>query len=155
MLLNNEIVPNVGFDNVKFGIAMDVFVDKFGEPEEVESIGEDEDYATTVLHYWEKSLSIFFVGVSNPVLAGIETDHPDSTLYGEKIMDKSKEDIIALMKKNGLSSYDEGDDEYASENEIVRISYDKSMMDFFFQDNQLIFMNFGVMVDDNGNIEKV
>ncbi len=155
MLLNNEIVPNVGFDNVKFGIAMDVFVDKFGEPEEVESIGEDEDYATTVLHYWEKSLSIFFIGISNPVLAGIETDHPDSILYGEKIMDKSKEDIIALMKKNGLSTYDEADDEYVSENEIVRISYDKSMMDFFFQDNQLIFMNFGVMVDDNGNIEKV
>jgi hypothetical protein len=155
MLLNNEITPNIGYGEVKFGIAMDVFVEKFGEPEEVESIGEDGDYATTVLHYWEKSLSIFFVGVSNPVLAGIETDHPDSTLYGENIIDKSKEDIIALMKKNGLSSYDESDDEFVNENEIVRLSYEKSMMDFFFQDNLLIFMNFGVMVDDNGNIEKV
>ena len=155
MLSNNKILPNIGYGDIKFGVALDVFVEKYGEPEEVESIGEDEDYATTVLHYWEKSLSIFFVGVSNPVLTGIETDHPESALFGEKIMDKSKEDIIALMKKNGLSSYDEGDDEFVADNEIIRVSYDESMMDFFFQDNQLIFMNFGVMVDDNGNIEKV
>ena len=155
MLSNNKILPNIGYGDIKFGVAMDVFVEKYGEPEEVDSIGEDEDYATTVLHYWDQSLSIFFVGVSNPVLTGVETDHPDSILFGEKIMDKSKEDIIALMKKNGLSSYDEGDDEFVSDNEIIRVSYEESMMDFFFQDNKLIFMNFGVMVDDNGNIEKV
>ncbi len=155
MLSNSKILPNIGYGDIKFGIPMNVFVDKYGEPEEIDSIGEDEEFATTVLHYWENNLSIFFVGVSNPVLAGIETDYPDSMLYGEKIMGKSKEDITSLMKKNGLASYDEGDDEFTSENEIVRVSYDESMMDFFFQDNQLIFMNFGVMVDDNGNIEKV
>lgn len=155
MLSNNEILPNIGYGNIKFGIPMNTFMDKYGEPEEIDTIGEDEDYATTVLHYWDKSLSIFFVGITNPVLAGIETDHIDSTLYGVKIMNKSKEDIISLMKKNGLSSYDEGDDEFVSENEIIRVSYEESMMDFFFQDDDLIFMNFGVMVDDNGNIEKV
>ncbi|MFK5857237.1 MAG: hypothetical protein QM503_13990 [Bacteroidota bacterium] len=155
MLSNNEILPNIGYGNIEFGIPMNTFMDKYGEPEEIDTIGEDEDYATTVLHYWDKSLSIFFVGITNPVLAGIETDHIDSTLYGVKIMNKSKEEIISLMKKNGLSSYDEGDDEFVSENEIIRVSYEESMMDFFFQDDDLIFMNFGVMVDDNGNIEKV
>ncbi len=29
------------------------------------------------------------------------------------------------------------------------------MMDFFFRDNLLVYMNFGVLVDENGNIEKV
>lgn len=99
MLSNNEILPNIGYGNIKFGIPMNTFMDKYGEPEEIDTIGEDEDYATTVLHYWDKSLSIFFVGITNPVLAGIETDHIDSTLYGVKIMNKSKEEIISLMKK--------------------------------------------------------
>jgi len=155
MLSNSTILPNIGYGDIKFGMPMDAFVEKYGEPEEIDSIGEDEEFATTVLHYWEKNLSIFFVGISNPVLTGIETDYPESMLYGEKILGKSKEGITSLMKKNGLTSYDEGDDEFASENEITRVSYDESMMDFYFQDNQLIFMNFGVMVDDNGNIEKV
>jgi len=155
MLSNNKILPNIGYGDMKFGVAMDAFVDQYGEPEEIDSLGEDDDFGTTVLHYWDNSMSIFFVGLSNPVLAGIETDHPDATLYGEKIMDRSKEEIIALMKKNGLDSYDEGDGEFVSEDEIVRLSYDESMMDFFFQDGKLIFMNFGVMVDDNGNIERV
>lgn len=155
MLSNSKILPNIGYGDIKFGVPMGVFVDKYGEPEEIDSVGEDEEFATTVLHYWENNLSIFFVGISNPVLAGIETDHPDSTLYGEKIIGKSKEYITSLMKTNGYTSYNEGDDEFASENEIIRVSYDESMMDFYFQENQLIFMNFGVMVDDNGNVEKV
>jgi len=40
-----------------------------------------------------------FVGTVNPVLAGVETDHPEAELYGEKIMDRTKEDIVSLMKK--------------------------------------------------------
>jgi len=154
MILKNTIRPNIGYGEIKFGEMMDAFVEKYGEPEEIDTIGEDDEFATTVLHYWNQNISLFFVGVSNPVIAGIETDHEDSSIFGEKIIGKSKEDIIALMKKNGLTSYDVGDDEFESE-EIVRVSYEESMIDFFFQNNSLVFMNFGVMVDDNGNIEKV
>jgi len=37
-------------------------------------------------------------------LAGVETDHPEAELYGEKIMDRTKEDIVSLMKKTGIQS---------------------------------------------------
>jgi hypothetical protein len=30
MLSNNEILPNLGYGNIKFGVAMDVFVEKYG-----------------------------------------------------------------------------------------------------------------------------
>ncbi len=155
MLSNYTVIPNEGFGDMKFGTPMDTFVSKYGEPEEIESLGEDDEYATTVLHYWDKNVSAFFVGVSNPVLAGIETDNPGTTLFGVEIMDKSKEDIISMMKNNNLSVTDESDEEFTSDEDIIRVSFDESMMDFFFQNNLLIFMNFGVMVDDNGNIEKV
>lgn len=157
MLSNYQIIPNTGYDSIRFGTEMDSFVEKYGEPEEIDSIDEDEELNTTVLHYWDKGVSIFFVGTTNPVLAGVETDHPQSTLYDEKIMGKSKEDITALMEKNGHNNYDIEDEVYNGDNneKDLRVSYDCSMIDFFFRDNLLVYMNFGVLVDENGNVEKV
>lgn len=157
MLSNYKISPNIGYGNILFGIDMDSFVKKYGEPEEVDSIEDDGDFNTTVLHYWKDGVSIFFVGTANPILAGIETDHHESELFGVKIMGKTREDINALMKKNGQSSYETEDEEYSgNDNEKdLRISYEHSMMDFFFRDNLLVYINFGVLVDEKGNIEKV
>ena len=132
------------------------FVEKYGEPEDIDSFDKDVDINTTVLHYWKKGVSIFFESKANPVLAGVETDNPESTLYGIKIIGKSKDDIIDLMKKNGHNSFDvEEEDGDESNTKDLRVSYDVSMMDFFFSDNMLMYMNFGVFVDENGNIEKV
>jgi len=156
MLINYKVLPNKGFGDVEFGIEMDTFVEKYGEPEEVDTIDEDEELDTMILHYWEKGLSLFFVGLTNPILAGVEFDHQDTELYGEKLMGMSKENVIALMEKNGHNDYDEGSEEVVGENDNdIRVSYDESMMDFFFRDNQLVYMNYGVLVDDNGKIEKV
>lgn len=157
MLSNLEIIPNVGYGNIKFGIDMDSFVEKYGEPEEIDSFDKDIDINTTVLHYWAKGVSIFFEGKSNPILSGVETEEPESVLFGEKIMGKSKEVIIALMEKNGYNNFDAEDDEFGddSDEKDLRISYDVSMMDFFFRDNLLVLMNFGVLVDEDGNVEKI
>lgn len=157
MLSNYKIYPNEGLDKIKFGLDLDSFVEKYGEPEDIDSILEDEEFSTTVLHYWKDGVSIFFVGTANPVLAGVETDHPETELYGEKIMEKTKEDIIALMERNGHAVFEVEDEEYSEDDnqKDLRVSYENSMMDFFFRDNHLVYMNFGVMVDGNGNIEKV
>ncbi len=156
MFTNYKIIPNTGFGEVEFGMEMDKFVEKYGEPEEVDTIDDDEELDTMILHYWEKGFSLFFVGLTNPILAGIEFDYKDTELYGTMIMGKSKEDIIALMEANGHSDYDEGSEETMGENDNdLRVSYDESMMDFFFRENQLVYMNFGVLVGDDGKIEKV
>ena len=156
MFTNYKINPNQGFGDAEFGIEMDTFVERYGEPEEVDTIDEDEELDTMILHYWEKGFSLFFVGLSNPILAGVETDHPDSELYGEKLLGKSKEEVIQLMEKNGHTDYDEDKEEIMGENDNeLRVSYDASMMDFFFREGQLVYMNFGVMVGDDGKIEKV
>ncbi len=54
------------------------------------------------------------------------------------------------MKQNGYENF-ETDFEDADK----RLSYDVGMMDFFFRDDKLIYMNFGVLVDEDGNIETV
>ena len=155
MLSNYKIIPNTGYGNINFGSDMGNFVEKYGEPEEVDSIDEGDDFSTTVLHYWKEGVSIFFIGTANPVLAGIETDHHESELFDVKIMGKTKDDIIALMKEKGYSNFETEDEEYSGngDEKDLRISYEHSMMDFFFRDNLLVYMNFGVMVDENGNID--
>lgn len=149
-LTHFEIKPNEGFGELHFGDNMDNFVSQYGEPEDVDSFDEDEELNTTVLHYWERGFSVFFVGLANQVLAGIETDHPEATLFGQKILGMKESDFVAFMEKNGHNEY-----EAELDKKDKRLSYDVSMMDFFFREDHLVYMNFGVLVDRNGNIEAV
>jgi hypothetical protein len=150
MLKNYEIVPNLGMGEIKFGLETEPFINQFGEPEDLESIDEDEEFNTTVLHYWKNGFSVFFVGLSQQVLAGIETDHPKTTLFGKKIMGMTESEVIELMKNHGHTDY-----ESEFEDADKRLSFDISMIDFFFRNGKLIYMNFGVLVDEKGDIETV
>jgi len=156
MLTTYEIKPDIGLGKIKFGTKMKDFMADFGNPDEVDEIDEmddiDEDgeMHTTLLHYWEKGFSVFFVGLTAQILAGIETDHPETNLFGKKIMGMHRDDLEKLMKSKGHSYY-----ETENNNNDVRLSYDISMMDFFFRDDKLVYMNFGVLVNDDGRIEAV
>jgi hypothetical protein len=145
-----EIKPNVGLGDLLFGMKIKPFIEKFGEPEELENIDEDEDLNTTILHYWTKGLSAFFYGLTDQVLAGIECDDPNIVLFGKKILGKSEDKIVNLMKKHGHESY-----EVEMEGPDKRLSFDISMMDFFFRNGKLAYMNFGVLIDEQGQIEPV
>lgn len=150
MVSKFEVFPNKGYGEMLFGTDMVSFVSKYGEPEEVQNFDDDEELSTTVLHYWKEGFSCFFVGLSRPILAGVETDHPDTSLFGKKVLNLSEEDFVAFMKENGLENY-----EIDFEDADKRLSFDVGMLDFFFRDNKLIYMNFGVLVDEDGNIETV
>ncbi len=150
MLKKHDINPNIGLGELTFGIAIDEFIEQFGQAEDMDTIEEDEQMNTTLLHYWKGGFSVFFVGLANQILAGIETDHPDTTLFGSKIMGLTEAELIALLKNNGHSTF-----EREVEENDIRLSYDFSMMDFFFREGKLVYMNFGVFVDEDGDIERV
>jgi len=150
MLKNYKINPSLGLGELEFGIPMDQFIAQFGEPEELDTFDDDEQMNTTLLHYWKAGFSVFFVGLTNQVLAGIETDHPETSLFGSKIMNLTEAELIALLKKNGHETF-----EREVEENDIRLSYDFSMMDFFFREEKLVYLNFGVVVDEDGNIESV
>jgi len=150
MLKKHDINPNIGLGELTFGIAIDEFIEQFGQAEDMDTIEEDEQMNTTLLHYWKGGFSVFFVGLANQILAGIETDHPDTTLFGSKIMGLTEAELIALLKNNGHSTF-----EREVEENDIRLSYDFSMMDFFFREGKLVYMNFGVFVDEDGEIERV
>lgn len=150
MLKNHVIHPNIGYGELKFGLTIDDFIAQYGEPEELDTFDEDEEMNTTLLHYWKNGISVFFVGLTNQILAGIETDHHQASLFGKQIMGLTEKELMALMEENGHANF-----EREEEDNYIRLSYDFSMMDFFFQKNSLVYMNFGVIVNEDGKIERV
>lgn len=147
--LSHDIKPKDGFGEIKFGIPTDKLVSILGEAEEIETFEDDDEFNTTILNYWEIGVSAFFEGTENSVLSCLETDIPDATLYGKKVFDLDESQIITLMEEHG---YDVAESEEDPSGER-RISYDDALIDFFFHEGELIAVNWGVLVNDSGQIE--
>jgi hypothetical protein len=145
-----EIRPKDGFGELKFGETSDHVIELLGEPEEMETIQDDDDFNTIILNYWEVGISAFFEGVDKSVLSCFETDIEDSTLYGKKVFKMSEVQVIELMKEKGFEVAETEED---SDGER-RISYDDALIDFFFHEEALIAVNWGVLVNEQGEIEE-
>jgi len=148
MLESLEIKPKVGFGEIEFGEYLDNIVTLLGEAEEIDSIEEDEEMNMLILHYWELGFSVIFEGNAKQIVSGFETDHPEATMFGHKVIGMNEDDIIKLMEENGLGKHE-------SEMEEVdkRVSFDDEMLDFYFRDNKLVYVNWGVYVNEEGEIE--
>ena len=57
----NEILLKIGFDNIKFGMSPEDVTALLGEAQEVESLEIDDDNSTTISHYLDKDLALFFI----------------------------------------------------------------------------------------------
>ena len=141
------IKPKEGFGNLAFGTEIEDVIKQTGEPEDVDNFENDAEMNAVLLHYWDKGYSIFFQGDTKTVVAGIETDHPDAVLYGKKVIGMTEEEVVNLMKQNGHSEYDRD-----TEEDEVRLSYEEEMVDFYLKDNRVVFVNWDVLVDEEGNI---
>ncbi len=148
MLKSLEIKPKIGFGEIEFGEYLDNIVSLLGEAEEIDSIEEDEEMNMLILHYWELGFSVIFEGAAKQIVSGFETDHPDATMFEKKVIGMSEQAIVKLMQENGLG-------EYETEMEEVdkRISFDDEMLDFYFRDDKLVYVNWGVYVNEEGEIE--
>ncbi len=148
MLESLEIKPKEGFGEIKFGEYLDNIVTLLGEAEEIDTIEEDEEMNMLILHYWELGFSIIFEGSTKQIVSGFETDHPDATMFGKKIIGMPEKEVIALMKENGVVNFE------AEQEEVdKRVSYDDEMLDFYFRDDKLVYVNWGVYVNEEGEIE--
>ncbi len=141
-----------GLDELKFGDSPETVKNLLGEPLEIEDIGDegDEDLDTILWSYDELGLTVFFEGKNNHVLSCFETDNEATTLFGKKLFELSETEIIALMKENGLTQMDVEEEEWGEK----RISFDEALIDFYFQNNKLVTVNWGVFVNEDGEIEE-
>ena len=150
--LTLEIVPKIGFGELKFGNTIEEILAFVGEAEEVEDI-QEEEFNTVIMNYWEKGFSVFIEGngAERSIASCFETDNRTATLFGKKVFELKESEIIDLMKANGFKEIDTETEESGE----YRLSFEDGLIDFFFEDKELLAVNWGVLVNEQGEIEEI
>lgn len=143
------IKPLKGYGEIPFGMTLDETVKLLNMPDFYEELGDMEETGNRSIfyEYEEIQTNIYFEGITKSVAACFETENEEATLYGEKVFKLDKETIIDLMKEHGFKELEE-----ETEDDELRVSFEDAMVDFFFEDDVLVAVSWGVLVDDQGNI---
>ena len=143
------IEPLKGYGEIPFGMTLDEAVKTLGMPDFYEELSDMEETGNRSIFYEydELETNIYFEGVTKSVVACFETENAEATLYGKPVFDLTKEEIIDLMKKQGFKELEE-----ETEDEELRVSFEDAMVDFFFDEDELTAVSWGVLVDEQGDI---
>ena len=149
MMKDFTIVPLKGYGEIPFGMTLDDAVKKLGMPDFYEELSDMEETGNRSIYYEydELETNIYFEGVTKSVVACFETENMEATLYGEPVFDLTKEEIIDLMKEQGFKELEE-----ENEDNELRVSFEDALIDFFFDEEGLTAISWGVLVDDQGDI---
>jgi len=145
----NEIVLGQGIGDIKFGLSMEDVETIMGKPEEVETSEEDEEFEYEVWNYWEEGFSFYFDEDDDYRLGLIETANEEVTMFGKKIFQMKQSEVEALLKSNGLSNPDKDTLETGEKH----ITYEKEMLDMFFENDALVTVKFGVFISDDLEVQ--
>lgn len=149
-MLNLEIKPREGLGDILFGEIPENLTKIMGEPESVEDIRTDDDLKTTILSFPEKGITVFLEGLVEPIVSNFDVDNKAATLFGVSIFEKSEAEVKALMEANGYTHFEEDEEEWGER----RLSCEDALMDFYFIDEKLQAVNWGVYIKDDGTIDR-
>ena len=143
------IVPLKGYGEIPFGMTLDETVKLLNMPDFYEELSDMEETGNRSIFYEYDSLktNIYFEGVTKSVVACFETENQDATLYGKKVFELKKEEVVKLMKENGFKDQDE-----ETEDGELRVSFEDALIDFFFDGEEMTAVSWGVLVDEQGDI---
>ena len=146
---NFVIEPLKGFGEIPFGMALDDAVKKLGNPNFYEELSDMEETGNRSIFYEYEDLdtNIYFEGITKSVAACFETENKDAVLYGTKVFDLNRKQVIELMRENGFAELEEEEEDGEH-----RISFEDALIDFFFDGESMTAVSWGVLVDDQGNI---
>lgn len=138
-----------GIGKLKFGATMEEIEELMGEPEEIEESDEEDEFEHQAWNYWEEGYSLYFDKEDDYRLSCIETANPETTIFGQKIFDLDLNEIKELFAQNGLKD----PETEKLETGETRLSYEREMIDMYFDENKLIAINFGVFINDDLEVQ--
>ena len=143
------IMPLKGYGEIPFGMTIDEAVKILNMPDFYEELNDMEETGNRSIYYEydELATNIYFEGITKSVVACFETENEVATLYGQKVFDLKKEDVVKLMKDNGFKELEED-----TEDGELRVSFEDALIDFFFDGETMTAVSWGVLVDDQGEI---
>jgi hypothetical protein len=149
MMKDFTIEPLKGYGKIPFGMTLDEATKILGMPDFYEELSDMEETGNRSIYYEYEELetNIYFEGVTKSVVACFETENMEATLYGEPVFNLTKVEIIDLMKEHGFKELEE-----EKEDDEQRVSFEDAMIDFFFDEDGLAAVSWGVLVDEQGDI---
>ncbi|MCX2740562.1 hypothetical protein [Pontibacter anaerobius] len=144
-MINKDIRLGKGLGKIKFGLTMDEVEELIGEPEEVEESDEEDEFEHQAWNYWEEGYSLYFDKEDDYRLSCIETANREVLIFGERVFEMSREQILQLFADHDIINPEEEEAETGE----TRISFEKEMIDLYFDEDQLIAVNFGVFINDD------
>ena len=149
MMKDFTIKPMKGYGEIPFGMTLDETVKLLNMPDFYEELSDMEETGNRSIFYEYDAIqtNIYFEGITKSVVACFETENEEATLFGEKVFDLDKDEIIDLMKSKGFKELEE-----ENENDELRVSFEDGLIDFFFEDEMLTAVSWGVLVDEQGEI---
>ena len=149
MMKNFTIEPLKGYGEIPFGMTIDETVKLLGMPGFYEELSDMEETGNRSIFYEYEKLqtNIYFEGITKSVAACFETENEAAMLYGKKVFDLKKNEVVKLMKDNGYKDLEE-----ETEDGELRVSFEDAMIDFFFVDDQMTAVSWGILIDEQGDI---
>lgn len=149
MMKDFTIMPLKGYGEIPFGMTLDEAVKLLNMPDFYEELSDMEETGNRSIYYEYDGIqtNIYFEGITKSVVACFETENEAATLYGKKVFDLKRDEIIKLMKDNGFKDLDEGE-----EDGELRVSFEDALVDFFFDGDVMTAVSWGVLVDEQGDI---
>lgn len=135
--------PGAGLGDLEFGMTGEEVKKILGSPQETDR--DEDEFITELWLYPEHGITVFLDMENGPVLISIETTHPGTVLFGEKVFGFNEEQLTALMQKNNAGEQDAEDEAWGER----RISYDDLMTDFYFAGGKLASVNIGLLADED------
>ena len=143
------IMPLKGYGEIPFGMTLDETVKLLNMPNFYEELSDMEETGNRSIYYEYDDIqtNIYFEGITKSVVACFETENKAATLYDKKVFELKKDEVVKLMKANGFKELEE-----ETEDEELRVSFEDAMIDFFFDEDELTAVSWGVLVDEQGDI---
>ena len=143
------IEPLKGYGEIPFGMTLDDAVKLLDPPDFYEELNDMEETGNRSIYYEYDAIktNIYFEGITKSVVACFETENEAATLYDKKVFDLKKDEVVKLMKANGFKETEEED-----EDGELRVSFEDAMIDFFFDEDKMTAVSWGVLVDEQGDI---
>jgi hypothetical protein len=142
---NMEIKLLEGLDDIEFGTTAEEVAELFGKPDEIEELEEGDDELKTVIWTFnETGVTLFFDGEEPKLFSCVETDNKNTKLFGKKIFSMKSQEVIDMMLAHGFEEVDEDTEEWGEK----RLSFDEALIDFYFENDEMVTVNWGVFFEE-------
>jgi hypothetical protein len=147
-----KIKIGIGLGDVQFGCTREELIKNLGDPTETDQYktSEDEDYLTEAWHYDEQEFSASFDEEDNWRLTTFSVSSPDTSFNNHQLIGKGIEEVSEILKSLNLGEM-ETEDLSSDGINFIMVSFIESSINFWFDDNILSEIQWGVLWEDEDN----